>query len=119
MAKDYSHIWQGARVAAQAAGEAWLKANTQPKYNVVNGTRVVGQMLDVCGRCYVQTKLNTSFAKWAKKKGLLSIVPKWLHFNIALEGRQEMGLHEAMATAAKNYLESQGVTGLSLHSWID
>ncbi len=119
MAQDFTGAWNLASHAAQAAGMKWLEQHQQPAYVVKSGDRVVGTMLDVCGRCYVETKLNTAFGRWVKKNKGNGGVDKWLHFRNSLEGRQEMGLHTAMATAAKASLESWGITGLSLYSWVD
>ena len=119
MAKDFTAEWNKAREAARIAGEKWVADHTQPQYLVKDGFtgRVVGSMLDVCGRAYVQTRGNTAFAKWTKR--LDPHMGKWLHFRNELEMRQEMGLHEAMAAAALRSLEADGIEGLSLYSWID
>ena len=119
MAKDFTKEWNRAKNAARIAGEKWIAEHTQPMYAVKDGFsgRVVGTMLDVCGRCYVQTKMNTAFGRWTKKQDRQQ--GKWLHFRNELEYRQEMGLHEAMATAALKSLESDGIEGLTLYSWVD
>ncbi len=119
MAKDFTLIFNQARVAAQAAGDAWIAKHTQPKYIVKDGTgRAVGEMLDLCGRWYVETKLNTAFGRWIAKRSQGG-VSKWIHFGINHEYRQEMGLHQAMAEAALKVLEDGGIEGLTLYSWVD
>lgn len=113
-------IFEGAQKVAQAAGERWMAEHQNPAYLVKDGFtgRVVGSMLDVCGRCYVQVDdRRSAFAKWAKANDFLS--HKWLHLRVPLEMRQEMGLHEAMSTAARDHLAGHGIKGLSLYSWID
>lgn len=119
MAKDFSAEWARAKYAAAIAGEKWVADHTQPQFVVKDGHtgRVVGSMLDLCGRAYVQTRGNTAFGKWVKRMD--PNMGKWLHFRNALEMRQEMGLHEAMATAALKSLEADGIEGLSLYTWID
>ena len=119
MAQDFTKSWDKARDAARLAGEKWVSEHTQPAYAVKDGHtgRVVGTMLDVCGRCYVQTRGNTAFGKWVKRT--YPGMGKWLHFRNELEMRQEMGLHEAMASAAVKSLEADGIQGLSLYSWVD
>ena len=122
MAKDFTAEWNRAKLAAQLAGEKWVAEHTQPAYLVKDGFtgRVVGSLLDVCGRAYVQTKLNTAFGRWCRAhNGRRGGVDKWLHFGNALEMRQEMGLHEAMAHAALESLRADGIQGLSFYSWID
>ena len=120
MAQDFTVQWNRAKLAAKLAGEAWVASHTQPAYLVKSGDRVVGSMLDVCGRAYVQTKLNTAFGRWCKARNAQGGgVDKWLHFGNELEYRQEMGLHEAMASAARASLSTDGIQGLSFYSWID
>ena len=122
MAQDFTIAFHQAKLAAAKAGEQWVAEHTQPAYLVKDGHtgRVVGTMLDVCGRCYVETKMNTAFGKWVRRTfGKSGGVDKWLHFGNELEYRQEMGLHEAMAAAALASLEADGITGLRLYSWID
>jgi hypothetical protein len=120
MAQDFTIEFHQAKLAAQKAGEEWLAAHTQPAYVVEQNGRQVGTMLDVCGRCYVETKMNTAFGKWIRRTfGNHGGVDKWLHFRNDLDYRQEMGLHEAMAAAALASLKADGITGLTLYSWID
>lgn len=121
MAQDFTAQWDRARAAAQAAGDQWIATHTEPMY-VVTG-HVPGQppksypLLDLCGRAYVETKLNTAFGRWCKATKRCHT--KWLHFGINHEMRQEMGLHEAMAHAALMSLRNDGIPGLSLYTWID
>lgn len=121
MAQNFTVQWNRAKAAAQAAGEAWVASHTQPAYLVKSGDCVVGSLLDFCGRAYVQTKLNTAFGRWCRAQNAQrgGGVDKWLHFGNALEYRQEMGLHEAMAGAALKSLNTDGIPGLSFYSWID
>lgn len=122
MAKDFTPEWNRAKAAAATAGQKWLDEHTQPQFIVRDGFtgRAVGTMLDMCGRAYVETKLNTSFGRWikARSKGFGGVA-KWIHFGNALEGRQEMGLHEAMAYAALKSFQADGIEGLRVYSWVD
>lgn len=125
---DVSKLVQKATEAANVAGQEWMnKASVRfavHDADLMTGKPVgpaIGYMLDVCGCAYVQFKDKRTAAYRAFKKAgavrptgnaVVEIPNKWMC-------RQEMGLHEACANAAKKVLEEGGVTGLRIWSWID
>lgn len=117
---------QKATEAANVAGQEWMDKATI-RYAVRGSDLtgkpgpVVGYMLDMCGCAYVQFKdKRITDYKEFKKAGfvrptgnaVVEIPHRWLM-------RQEMGLAEACAMAAKKVLEEGGVRGLRIWSWID
>lgn len=124
--------------AANEAGEAQLQklVGAGPQWNVMQGKRVVGQMLDVCGGAYVRIdgrnplvnalkKIGTKRDKWSDNID----GENWYMFKGVYKGkvlnvrtnvnRQEMSVNEAQAAAVVRVLEENGVSGAHVHSYID
>jgi len=114
---NYLAIMNRAREAANTAGDAWMKAHTQPAYIVTDNGRPVGAMLDLCGFAYVKlTDKRNGFAKWCKANGFGD---HFIHFNHKYECRQEWGLKEACVDAALKVLREEGITKVTMYSRVD
>ena len=126
MNKSITEMITAAIVAANTAGDTWIKTATV-KFTVhqsdVLGNQgpTIGHMLDLCGNAHVKFRDKRSsdykqFKKAGQVRGTGNGVVEISH---KYRGRQEFGLQEACAQAAKNSLENGGVTGLTIWSYID
>ena len=127
----YEEILQQMTIEGNKAGDTWMASHTEPAYIVhesnIFGQRgkAVGTMLDVCGFAFLEiTDKRKSFPRYyisrcdyeAKNKTHTSSI-RVIH---KYQGRQEMGLSEAIVTAAYNILKKYSVAdGIIFKSYID
>ena len=106
-----------AGLASQAATQWLAKAvEAGPKYAVKDGSRTIGQLLDLCGNANVRfRKKNSKWYNAFKKAGLVRHTDSgcvdipWAHYY-----RQEYGLQMAAADAAVEFLRKHGV---DVYNW--
>ncbi len=114
----YQTVWDTAMTAANAAGDKWVAEHTQPVWGVMDGNRLVGTMLDVCGIVYIRCRdRRNKFWKWCIKTNRAYSHSLALHHKYRM--RQEQGLNEACAYAALQVFSKAGIDCFSVYSRID
>ncbi len=110
--EKFAEIFAQANLAADAAGQKWLSAALAagPKYAVMEGGREIDRMLDVCGFgwCILRDKRH-AFHKWLTKNHGQRYTGYSIPIYSDLKRRQEMGLMEAMAEAAAEVYNQNGI----------
>lgn len=110
-----------ATVAANIAGEEWLKEHQSPAFEVVDHFtgRRVGTMLDICGNAHVKVADKRSkFYKILRRLNMVDSQTGVVSIIHRFRGRQEYGLQVAAAHAAYNYLTEAGYS-CKIWSYVD
>lgn len=121
--KSHEEIFTEAFIAAEKAGEEWMK-NATIKYKVVDSFsgKEVGELLDCCGNAWIRgIDKRSKFFKWYVKEFChTDYDKKYASFAIKTKYffRQEMGLHVAMMNAACKVLNENSIK-CYVYSYID